>query len=180
MVWIGRLLGFREISQVSGIESVETLCRAGVDLGWRHYFIGGGPGVAQGLAAEMQARVPGLVVAGVETPPFRKMTEREASEMRQRIRSSNAQIVWVGLSTPKQELWMSENAPHLPGTISFGVGAGFDVNIGSIPRAPRALRVVGLEWLYRLLKEPKRLSRRYTEVVPRFALLALKRLVNFG
>lgn len=173
MYWLGRVRGFSDIGQVPGIEAVEAVCRAGIPQGWRHYFYGGGPGVADRLAASMSARVPGLQVAGTETPPYRALTPGEIADMHRRIGASNAQIVWVGLSTPKQELWMAEHAPHWPGVVAMGVGAAFDVNIGSIPRAPRWLQVSGLEWLYRLVREPKRLFRRYIEVIPRFALLAL-------
>lgn len=174
LAWIGRLQGFDEIRQVPGIESVEVLCRAGVGRGWTHYFLGGGSGVAAQLAAEMNARVPGLTVVGVETPPFREPSPEEVEAMRERIIASGASLVWVGLGTPKQELWMAENAPHLPGTVSLGVGAAFDVNIGRIPRAPLMLQKVGLEWLYRLAREPRRLWRRYAQVVPRFLALTVR------
>lgn len=173
LVWLGRLRGFAEISQVPGIEAVEMVCRAGLSLGWRHYFYGGGPGVAERLAATMRERVPGLQVAGTETPPFRALEAEEVAAMRERIGGAHPQIVWVGLSTPKQELWMAEHAQYLPGTVCMGVGAAFDVNIGSIPRAPRLLQVSGLEWLYRLAREPRRLWRRYGEVIPRFAALVV-------
>jgi N-acetylglucosaminyldiphosphoundecaprenol N-acetyl-beta-D-mannosaminyltransferase len=175
--WMGRLRGFKSIRQVPGIESVEAVCRAGLGDGWRHYFVGGGPGVAERLADEMARKVPGLQVAGWETPPFRPLTPAESRDMEARIRDSDAHIVWVGLSTPKQELFMHAHAPHLPGTIAMGVGAAFDVNIGTIPRAPRGLQRLGFEWLYRVMREPRRLTRRYAEVVPRFIGLVLLDLV---
>lgn len=173
LVWVGRLKGHAAIRQVPGIEAVEALCRAGVGQGWRHYFLGGGLGVAERLAATMAARVPGLIVAGTEAPPFRDLGAAEVEAMRERIRSSGAQIVWVGLGTPKQELFMAEHAPFLPGTVAMGVGAAFDVNTGRIPRSPRLLQVLGLEWAYRLAREPKRLAARYGRVVPRFLAIAL-------
>lgn len=176
LVWVGRMKGYRNIRQVPGIASMEAVCRAGADAGWRHYFLGGGPGVAERLAAAMTARVPGLQVAGYETPPFRALDDAETAAMRARIRASGAQILWVGLGTPKQELFMAEHAPHLPGTVAMGVGAAFDVNIGTIPRSPRLLQVAGLEWAYRLAREPKRLYGRYRTVVPRFAMLAAAEL----
>lgn len=174
LVWIGRMKGHRAIGQVPGIESVEVLCRAGVALGWTHYFLGGGPGVADRLADTMRARVPGLVVAGTETPPFRTLDADEVEAMRERIRASGAQIVWVGLGTPKQELFMAEHAPHLPGTIAMGVGAAFDVNTGRIPRAPKVMQVCGIEWFYRFLREPRRLFGRYANTIPRFIGIALR------
>ncbi|SFV10371.1 N-acetylglucosaminyldiphosphoundecaprenol N-acetyl-beta-D-mannosaminyltransferase [Methylobacterium sp. 174MFSha1.1] len=172
--WIGRWRGLTAMQQVPGIESVEALCRAGVDQGWRHYFLGGGDGVADLLATTMRARVPGLQVAGVETPPFRPLDDAETEAMRARIRASGAQIVWVGLGTPKQEMFMAVHAPHLPGTIAMGVGAAFDVATGRIPRAPRRLQVAGLEWAYRLAREPRRLWRRYLDTIPRFLLIAAR------
>lgn len=174
LAWIGRLRGHRSIEQVSGIESVEAVCRAGITRGWRHYFLGGGPGVAEGLAAEMRIRVPGLAVAGCETPPFQALTQGEAEAMRARIRASGAQVLWIGLGTPKQELFMHAHAAHLPGTVAMGVGAAFDVETGAIPRAPRFLRLSGLEWAYRLAREPRRLARRYLEVLPRFVGLVAR------
>ncbi len=176
LVWVGRLKGHRGIRQVPGIESMEAVCRAGAAAGWRHYFLGGGPGVAERLADTMAARVPGLQVAGHETPPFRALDAAETAAMRARIAASGAQILWVGLGTPKQELFMAEHAPHLPGTVAMGVGAAFDVNIGTIPRSPRLFQVAGLEWAYRLAREPKRLWSRYRTVVPRFAMLAAAEL----
>ncbi|AWN48907.1 glycosyltransferase [Methylobacterium terrae] len=172
--WIGRWRGLSAMQQVPGIEAVEAVCRAGAAEGWRHYFLGGGEGVADLLATTMRARVPGLQVAGIETPPFRALDAAETEAMRARIRASGAQIVWVGLGTPKQELFMAAHAAHLPGTIAMGVGAAFDVATGRIPRAPRMLQVAGLEWAYRVAREPRRLWRRYLDTIPRFLLIAAR------
>ncbi|TNC15317.1 WecB/TagA/CpsF family glycosyltransferase [Methylobacterium terricola] len=176
--WIGRWRGLASMQQVPGIESVEAVCRAGAALGWRHYFLGGADGVADLLATTMRARVPGLAVAGVETPPFRPLDAAESEAMRARIRASGAQIVWIGLGTPKQELFMAAHAPHLPGTVAMGVGAAFDVATGRIPRAPKLLQVAGLEWAYRLGREPRRLWRRYLDTIPRFLLIAARDALN--
>ena len=176
--WIGRWRGFRAMRQVSGIESVEAVCRAGVGPGWRHYFLGGGPGVAAELAETLRGRVPGLDVVGTECPPFRDLGADEVAAMRARVRASGAQILWIGLGTPKQELFMAAHAPHLPGTVAMGVGAAFDVLTGRIPRAPRLLQIAGLEWAYRLLREPQRLWRRYLGTVPRFALIVLREALS--
>lgn len=176
LYWLGRLRGIDGIGQVPGIESVEAVCRAGLSAGWRHYFLGGGEGVAGALAETMAARLPGLQVVGVETPPFRPLDEVETAAMYRRIRTSGAQILWIGLGTPKQELFMAEHAPHLPGTVAMGVGAAFDVLTGRVPRAPKAFQVIGLEWAYRLLREPRRLAGRYIHTIPRFlALVAADR-----
>lgn len=176
LYWLGRLRGARGIGQVPGIESVEAVCRAGLAHGWRHYFLGGGEGVAGALAETMAARLPGLKVVGTETPPFRPLDAAETAAMHERIRASEAQILWIGLGTPKQELFMAEHAPHLPGTVAMGVGAAFDVLTGRVPRAPMAFQVTGLEWAYRLLREPRRLTGRYLHTIPRFlALVAAER-----
>ncbi len=178
LVWIGRMKGCADIAQVPGIESMEAVCRAGVASGWTHYFLGGGPGVADLLAEEMRKRVPGLAVVGTETPPFRSLDEEEGEAMRERIRASGAHILWVGLGTPKQEIFMATHAPYLPGVIAMGVGAAFDVNIGRVTRAPRLLQVCGMEWAYRLAMEPRRLSGRYASVIPRFLGIAIGALAR--
>ncbi|HEX8168551.1 MAG TPA: WecB/TagA/CpsF family glycosyltransferase [Beijerinckiaceae bacterium] len=171
---IGRLRGRRRVGQVPGIEAVEVLCRAGVPSGWRHFFLGGAPGVAQELAAAMARKAPGLRVVGAESPPFRTQTPEEIESLRRRIAASGADILWVGLGSPKQELWMAANAPHLPGVIALGVGAAFDVHTGRVARAPRIVRALGLEWAWRVAREPARLWRRYAEVVPRFLWLVAR------
>lgn len=176
LFWFGRLRGYRTVRQVPGIESIEAVCRAGLPDGWAHYFLGGAPGVAELLADTMADRVPGLRVAGCETPPFRALSGDEIEAMRARIRASGAQVLWIGLGAPKQELFMAEHAVHLPGTIAMGVGAAFDVNTGRVRRAPRAFRVLGLEWAFRLALEPRRLWSRYSVVVPRFVEIAVATL----
>ncbi len=127
--------------------------------------------MADALAETMRARLPGLKVVGTETPPFRPLNAEETDAMRARIRDSGAQVLWIGLGTPKQELFMAEHAPHLPGTVAMGVGAAFDVLTGRVPRAPVAFQVTGLEWAYRLLREPRRLTGRYVHTIPRFLAL---------
>ena len=171
---IARLRRIEGVGQVPGIEALEVLCRAGVPHGWRHFFLGGGPEVAQALAETMAQRIPGLLVAGAETPPFREQTPEELDALRRRIVEARADILWVGLGSPKQELWMAANAPRLPGVIAMGVGAAFDVHTGRVARAPRIVRAAGLEWAWRVAREPARLWRRYAEVVPRFLWLVAR------
>jgi N-acetylglucosaminyldiphosphoundecaprenol N-acetyl-beta-D-mannosaminyltransferase len=175
---LGRLRGFAGIRQVSGIEATEVLCRAGVEYGWKHYFFGGAPGVADALARVLSEKIPGLCVVGTECPPFREQTEDEREQTRRRIRESGADIVWVGIGTPKQELWMEANAPSLPGVIAMGVGAAFDVHTGRVPRAPYVLRQMYLEWAYRLVREPRRLWQRYADNIPRFLWLVARQEIS--
>jgi N-acetylglucosaminyldiphosphoundecaprenol N-acetyl-beta-D-mannosaminyltransferase len=117
-------------------------------------------------------------VSGWESPPFRALTDQEGVSLRGRILDAGTDILWVGLGSPKQEVFMQTHAPRLPGVVAMGVGAAFDVNVGMIARAPRWICFVGLEWLYRLLREPRRLWPRYAEVVPVFLRLAIGHLAQ--
>ena len=166
--------GLVEQAQVPGIEALEAVCQSGIAQGWRHYFVGGRPETLAKLIATIEARMPGIDVAGAEAPPFRPLSDAEREALRARIRDARADIVWIGLGTPKQELWMHAEAPHLPGTIAMGVGAAFDVHAGEVARAPAWLRAVGLEWFYRVLREPRRLFGRYAVTVPGFLFLLVQ------
>lgn len=168
---VGRLRGFRHVGQVRGIDALEVLCRAGVEAGWKHYLYGAGPGVAERLRAAMEKKIPGIRIVGTEMPPYRPESAEEGARVRERILESGADILWVGLSSPKQEIWMAANAPMLGGVMAMGVGAAFDVHAGLVTAPPRPVRALGLEWAYRVVKEPGRLWWRYAEVVPRFLLL---------
>jgi N-acetylglucosaminyldiphosphoundecaprenol N-acetyl-beta-D-mannosaminyltransferase len=167
LVWLGRWHGHDMRRRVYGPELTDTFCQ---ETGgkYRHFFYGGAPGVADSLARAMQDRY-GVRVAGTYCPPFRPLTEAEDREVVDLINSSNADVVWVGLSTPKQETWMHEHRDKLRVPVMFGVGAAFDLNTGRLTQAPRWMRENGLEWLFRLSAEPKRLWRRYLVMGPIFA-----------
>jgi len=130
------------------------------------------------LTASLQERFPGLDVAGKESPPFRTLTPEEDEEILARIRESKADIVWVGLGSPKQEKWMHEHFEQLGAPVLVGVGAAFDFLSGSKPQAPHWIQRIGLEWLYRLVSEPQRLWKRYLLGYPRFVWLVL--MQRFG
>jgi N-acetylglucosaminyldiphosphoundecaprenol N-acetyl-beta-D-mannosaminyltransferase len=134
----------------------------------RHFFYGGNEGVAEELAQRMQARFPGLKVAGYYCPPFRPLNASEKAEVVATINALGADIVWVGLSTPKQEKWIGEMHRALNVKLLFSVGAAFDFQTGRLKLTPPLFHRLGLEWLYRLLLEPKRLWRRYLNIVPYF------------
>jgi len=168
LVWLGRLKGHGLRRRVYGPELMLEFCSATAREGFRHFFYGGAPGVAEDLAARMSARCPGLVVAGTHTPPFRPLLAPEAAAVREKINASGADIVWVGLSTPTQERWMADNGPGLKAPVLVGVGAAFDFHTGRVPQAPAWMRESGLEWLYRLCREPRRLWRRYLLRGPEF------------
>ena len=161
LVWLGRLRGFPLKRRVYGPELMLEFCRATVRKGYRHFFYGGTPGVADELAAKLARQFPGLQVVGVFSPPFRPLTPDEDAQVARRIRDAQPDVLWVGLSTPKQERWMYEHRESVEAPVMVGVGAAFDLNTGRLRQAPRWMREHGLEWLWRLLMEPRRLWRRY-------------------
>ena len=175
IVWSGRLAGARPITRVYGPDLMTSVCELAAQRGWRSYLYGGGEGVAQGAAAQLQERVPGLRVVGAETPPYRPLTRAEEIATAQRINDSGAELVWVGLSTPKQDLLMGRMVELLePPVVLLGVGAAFDIHAGLQPHPPAFLGPLGLFWLYRLAREPRRLAGRYLRDVPAF-LYAISR-----
>jgi N-acetylglucosaminyldiphosphoundecaprenol N-acetyl-beta-D-mannosaminyltransferase len=176
LVWLARRAGFPHVDRVYGPDLVLACCEASVARGYRHFLYGGGPGVPERLAERLQARFPGLRVVGCHSPPFRALVSREDDTVVERINASGADIVWVGLSTPKQERWMHTHRPYLTAPVLIGVGAAFDFHAGLKRQAPRWIQRSGLEWLFRLSQEPRRLWRRYSYNNTRFLLdLALHR-----
>lgn len=170
MVWMGRLAGSRLISRVYGPDLMLAVMEEGVEKGWRHFLFGGGPGVADRLAARLRERLPGVEIVGTYTPPFRPLNEEEEEELAARVRETQPHCFWVGLSTPKQEKFMASHLPRLSTQLMFGVGAAFDFHAGLVPQAPPFLQKCGLEWFYRLCKEPRRLWKRYLKNNPLFIL----------
>lgn len=168
MVWVGRLQGFRDMDRVYGPDLMLRLCE--LSPGFSHFFYGGAPGVAQELAARLRQRFPALKVAGCYTPPFRPLTAAEELELEQLVSKLKPDIFWVGLSTPKQERFMAEHWQKLDATLFFGVGAAFDFHAGRLRQAPLWMQRTGLEWLFRLACEPRRLWRRYLRNNPLFLL----------
>ncbi len=171
LVWTGRSHGFREMRRVYGPEFMLAVCERSVREGWSHFLYGGKPGVAAQLQAFLQARFPGIRVAGTFTPPFRPLNADEETDLADRVRRAKPDLLWVGLSTPKQEFFMNHYLHRLDARIMFGVGAAFDVWTGNIKDAPDWLKKVGLQWAHRLIQEPRRLWRRYATIVPSFLYL---------
>jgi N-acetylglucosaminyldiphosphoundecaprenol N-acetyl-beta-D-mannosaminyltransferase len=168
LVWLGRRAVGPQVDRVYGPDLMLEIFRATQHTGHRHFFYGGAPGVAGELQARMEARFPGVTIAGIYCPPFRPLNAGEEAELAQKIRECQPDIVWVGLSTPKQERFMSEYLPKLDTTLMFGVGAAFDFHAGRVSQAPRWMQRSGLEWFYRLCSEPRRLGRRYLTNNPLF------------
>ena len=172
LVWLLRLRGHRRTERVYGPDLMLALCERSPERGWRHYFLGGEAGVAETLAARLAVRFPGLTVAGTLSPPFRALTDEEDAALCRSVNEARPDIVWVGLGSPKQEQWMAAHRQALEAPVLVGVGAAFDFHSGRLRQAPRWVQRSGLEWLYRLAQEPRRLWRRYLRY-PRFAALAL-------
>jgi N-acetylglucosaminyldiphosphoundecaprenol N-acetyl-beta-D-mannosaminyltransferase len=170
MVWAGKLYGHREMHRVYGPDLMLDVCAWGERNGCRHFFYGGADGVVELLAEKLKAQFPKLQVAGTFTPPFRPLNADEEKKLREQISASKPDILWVGLSTPKQEKFMAEYLPKLDVTLMIGVGAAFDFHSGRVKQAPRWMQRSGLEWFYRLCREPRRLAKRYFKNNPLFLL----------
>jgi N-acetylglucosaminyldiphosphoundecaprenol N-acetyl-beta-D-mannosaminyltransferase len=156
------------VERVYGPDLMLAVCDAGRATGLRHYFYGGGPGVAAELAQKMTERFPGLIVAGIFTPPFRELNANEFAAMKANVADTRPDIIWVGLSTPKQERFMAAHAKSLATGLLVGVGAAFDFHTGRVRQAPRWIQRSGCEWLFRCCMEPRRLVPRYLKTNPRF------------
>jgi N-acetylglucosaminyldiphosphoundecaprenol N-acetyl-beta-D-mannosaminyltransferase len=161
LVWLARVKGHNLERRVYGPELMIAVCEHGTPNGLRHFLYGGGIGVAETLAKELSNRFPGLIIAGTYTPPFRALTKQEDEEVTAQINQAAPDVLWVGLSTPKQEHWMIEHRARLHVPVMVGVGAAFDIHSGAKKQAPGWMREHGLEWLFRLVQEPGRLWRRY-------------------
>jgi N-acetylglucosaminyldiphosphoundecaprenol N-acetyl-beta-D-mannosaminyltransferase len=161
LVWIGRRRGHALYKRVCGPDLLIDFCRTTKDAGYTHFFLGGRPSVAHKLVNELQRRFPGVRVAGICSPPFRKLTQREDDEITEQINRAAPDVLWVGLGCPKQERWMREHRDNLRIPVVIGVGQAFDIHSGETPQAPLWMRENGLEWLFRLCREPRRLWRRY-------------------
>ena len=178
IVWLLKLFGFSHVDRVYGPDLMLEVCRSSQDKGYKHYFYGGAPGVADQLAEKLLKRFPELKIVGLESPPFRELTGAENQEMIKRIQSAAPDIVWVGIGSPRQEKWMSRHLKDLGVPVLIGVGAAFDFLSGNKPQAPRWVQRSGMEWFYRLLSEPRRLWKRYMLNYPRFIVLVCMQLLG--
>jgi N-acetylglucosaminyldiphosphoundecaprenol N-acetyl-beta-D-mannosaminyltransferase len=179
MVWMGKLQGHQSIQRVYGPDLMLNLCEHSVAEGFSHFFYGGVPGVADELRDQLQRRFPGLKIVGTYTPPFRRLNDTELSDLQQSVRVTRPDFFWVGLSTPKQERFMAQHLSILPeAKIFIGVGAAFDLLTGRVRQAPPSMQRIGLEWLFRLTQEPKRLGRRYLVNNPLFVMRAGAQLLG--
>ena len=147
---------------------MSELCGRSIVRGYKHFLYGGAPGVAEQLRTALLARFPGLQIMGTYTPPYRALSEAESGELKDRIALLEPDLFWVGLSTPKQELFMARYGHDLAVKIMLGVGAAFDIHSGNLRDAPAWMKNSGLQWCHRLLQEPRRLWKRYCFNNPQF------------
>src|SRR5690348_11180627 len=180
MVWMGRLQGFAHMRRVYGPDLMLRLAEVSVPRGFTHFFYGGAPGVAEALRCRLEARFPGLKVVGTFSPPFRPLEGFEQEQLRSQVTGLRPDILWVGLSTPKQEKFMAQYWQELDATLLVGVGAAFDFHAGRVRQAPRWMQRSGLEWLFRLGCEPRRLWKRYFKNNPLFVWRAFCQITSLN
>jgi N-acetylglucosaminyldiphosphoundecaprenol N-acetyl-beta-D-mannosaminyltransferase len=178
MVWMGHLQGFSAMQRVFGPDLMVDIMGRAEFRNCIHFFCGGGPGVAERLRDEVLKRFPRIRIAGTYSPPFKPMTAMEEGELESKVRLLRPDIIWVGLSTPKQERFMARYLPVLDTKLMIGVGAAFLFHTGAIQDSPKWVKTAGLQWLHRLLQEPTRLWKRYLLNNPRFILCALFQLMG--
>ena len=161
LVWLGRRRGLHLPRRVYGPDLLLEFCDKTAGRGYRHFFYGGEPGVPERLAESLKRRFPAIEVCGTFSPPFRPLNLEEDKEIMNLISRAAPDVLWVGLGTPKQERWMHDHRDRLHVPVVVSVGAAFDMLSGRRYQAPRWMRERGMEWLFRLLQEPRRLWRRY-------------------
>ena len=178
LVWLARRFGFADATRVYGPDLMLELCALSEERGYSHFFYGATDEVLAQLKANLLGKFPKLKIAGMYSPPFRPLEEKEKEEVAKRINAAKPDIVWCGLGTPKQDYWVAEFRPRLECAAILAVGAAFNFHAGHVRQAPRWMMKSGLEWLFRLLVEPRRLWRRYLIGNPRFVFQTLKQWVR--
>lgn len=175
VVWAAKQFGYHPYGRVTGIELLEEVCNVGAKEGWRVFFFGAAPGIAEKAALNLADKYPGLQVAGTINGYF---TPEETADIVASIKESKADILFVGLGAPRQEYWINEHKEQLQVPVCIGVGGSFDVIAGLKKRAPSWMIKFNLEWLYRLISEPSRIKRQLA--LPKFVLLVLKEKFRRG
>ena len=168
--WVGHAQGFHQMNYVTGPQFMEHMCGIAAERGYGIFLYGGKPGIAEILRERLQARFPGLRVAGTWTPPFRALSVSEEEAMLSEVHRARPQIMWVGLSTPRQERFMAQYVQRLRVPLVVGVGAAFDYHTGRLRDCPSWVKRAGLQWLHRMMQEPRRLAPRYLRNNPEFVL----------
>ena len=171
---VGRKRGFSNMKRTTGPDYMKEILKISAEEGFRHYFYGSTERTLNKLSKILEKRYPNVQVVGMYSPPFRPLTKEEDEEVIRMINESQADFVWIGLGAPKQERWMADHKGKVKG-LMVGVGAAFDYEAGNIERAPMWMQKANLEWLYRLLQEPKRLFKRYFYTNTKFVIQAMIR-----
>jgi N-acetylglucosaminyldiphosphoundecaprenol N-acetyl-beta-D-mannosaminyltransferase len=179
LAWLMRRKFGAGVGRVYGPDFMLAFCRQTAGKRYRHYFYGAIPSTIEKLVQRMSEIAPSLTVAGTMSPPFRDLTDEEDAAVVETINAARPDIVWVGLSTPKQEYWMANHLGRLSASALMGVGAAFDFISGQKPQAPLWMQRSGLEWSFRLGTEPRRLAKRYLRNVPAFLVLAAAQAVGW-
>lgn len=177
LVWMQKLQGAKGASRVRGNDLTINVCRYAAENGLKVGFYGGRQEVLDGIRKRASLDFPGLEIAYTYAPPFRELTAEEDAQIVDDINSARLEFLFVGLGCPKQENWMAAHDGQIV-PVMIGVGAAFDFYAGNLKEAPRWLSNIGLEWLFRLAMEPRRLWRRYLILNPRFILLAVEQLLG--
>jgi N-acetylglucosaminyldiphosphoundecaprenol N-acetyl-beta-D-mannosaminyltransferase len=176
--WIANLLGYREAERVYGPDLMLAMCKISAEKGYTNYLYGAAPGIAERLKARLIQCFPQLKIVGTYSPPYRGLTAEEEQRLIEEFDRLSPDILWVGLSTPKQEYWMKRYISKLNTRVMVGVGAAFDFISGAKRQAPKWMQKIGMEWLFRLIMEPRRLWKRYLLGNTLFLYLIIKELLS--
>lgn len=175
VVWASKLLKKPIRGRVTGLDLLPEFAKLAASKNFSFFFLGAAEGVGERLSTSLQEKHPGLKIAGTYSPPFAIQFSREENQrIIEKINRSKADVLWVSLTAPKQDYWIANHFDKLDVSVAIGVGAAFDVVAGNIKRSPKWMQKWGLEWFYRLIQEPKRLSRRYLLEAPFFLPLIIK------
>lgn len=177
-VWMGQMQGFPDMDRVFGPDLMLAIAERSEMTGYSHFLYGGQAGVAEQLREVLMRRFPPIKIVGTYTPPFRALTRDEDKNFVSTVEELRPDIIWVGMSTPKQERFMAEYSPRLKTRLMVGVGAAFDFHTGRVKDSPRWVKQSGLQWAHRLIQEPHRLWKRYSTNNPQFLLQAALQLAG--
>jgi N-acetylglucosaminyldiphosphoundecaprenol N-acetyl-beta-D-mannosaminyltransferase len=179
LIWVSKLLGNPIRGRVTGLDLLPEFSKVAAKEDFTFFFLGAGDGVAERLKQKLESENPGLNVVGTYSPPYAEtFSDEENQKMIDIINEAKPNVLWVSLTAPKQDYWIYEHFDKLDVNIAIGVGAAFDVVVGDIKRSPEWMQKYGLEWFYRLIKEPKRLYRRYLIEAPRFLPLVMLQAIK--
>ena len=178
LVWISRWTDTPLSARVYGPDLFECFCALADRKGYSYFFYGSSPTVLSSLTRKIKGQFPHIKIAGAVSPPYRDLTQDEERRVIDKINGSKADVLWIGLGSPKQEKWMHNVRHRVRVPVLAAIGAAFDFHAGSVRQAPKGMQRIGLEWLFRLLMEPRRLWKRYLLNNPGFVLLILKEMMS--